>query len=146
MKTKSSPELPSNGVSYTDVLARLATASMRLSDILRPLGIGVVVFCWGLLTADKGLARDVAVAHRHWIAVTAAIAILGLSFDLFQAIVGYWVPSRLLQNMEENNLATSFYDYTSLVYRSSTFFFVGKAILMPVAAASIAILIFFMAV
>lgn len=144
METNPTPGPPSEGVPYKDVLDRLTMAGTRLSDILRTLGVGVVVFCWGLLTAENGLAHDVAVAHRLWIVVTAAIAILGLTFHLFQAIVGYWVPSRLLQEMEEQNQATSVYDYTSWVYRSNTFFFIGKAILMPIAAASIIVLLIFM--
>lgn len=135
---------PSAGASYADVLNRLASLTSRMSDNLRTLGIGTVVFCWGLFTADKGLAQNVAVHHRIWIVVTAAIAILGLLFDLLQAIVGYWVANRLRRKMETNNQTMGFYNYNSLLYRSQTFFFAGKSILMPIAAASIIILLFIM--
>lgn len=144
MATTPPPAPPSGGVPYSEVLSRLATVSTRLSDILRTIGIGIVVFCWGLLTADKGLALDVAAHHRVWIVVTASIAVLGLFFDLLQAVVGYWVPNRLRREMECKNLAAGFYDYTSLPYRSQSYFFIGKAILMPVAAASIIVLLFMM--
>lgn len=138
------PPLPSDGATYQQVLDRLTTVSTRISDILRTLGIGTVVFCWGLFTADKGLAQDVAVHHRIWIVITAAIAVAGLLFDLLQAIVSYWVADRLRHEMEQDDVAMKPYPYDDLLYRSQTFFFAGKAILMPVATASIIVLLFIM--
>src|ERR1017187_4506121 len=105
------PPLPSEGATYQDVLDRLATVSSRMSDQLRTLGIGTVVFCWGLFTADKGLAQDVANRHRTWIVVTAAVAVLGLLMDLSQAIVAYWVANRLRRQMEVENAAQKPYPY-----------------------------------
>lgn len=140
----SSPPPPADGATYQDVLNRLATVSSRISDILRTLGIGTVVFCWGLFTADKGLAQDVATHHRQWIVITAAIAVLGLLFDLLQAVVSYWVANRLRFKMEQENLPKAPYPYASTLYRSQTFFFACKAILMPVATGSIIVLLFVM--
>src|SRR6267154_1832626 len=91
---------------YQDILDRLANVSKAISELLRTLGIGTVVFCWGLFTADKGLALDVANRHRDWIVITAAIAVLGLIFDLLQAIVAYWVANSLRLQMEENQQGT----------------------------------------
>ncbi|MHB1865848.1 MAG: hypothetical protein ACYCPS_06880 [Candidatus Saccharimonadales bacterium] len=122
MATNPPTARPKDGASYADVLSRLAVISTRISANLRTLGIGIVVFCWGLFTADKGLALDVAARHRIWIVITAAIAILGLLFDLFQAVAGYWIANRLRTKMEAENQATGFYDYRSLLYRSQTFF------------------------
>jgi hypothetical protein len=138
------PPLPSEGATYQDVLARLATVSSRISDLLRTLGIGTVVFCWGLFTADKGLAQDVAARHRIWIVITAAIAVLGLLFDLLHAVAAYWVANRLRWKMERLNQAKAPYPYGDRVYRSQTFFFLGKSILMPVATVSIIVLLFLM--
>ena len=138
------PPVPSDGATYKEVLDRLGTVSTRISEILRTLGIGTVVFCWGLFTADKGLAQDVANRHRIWIVITAAIAVLGLLFDLLQAIVSYWVANRLRYEMEQEDVAMKPYPYDDLLYRSQTFFFAGKAILMPVATISIIILLFVM--
>lgn len=131
------PTPPSVGATYQEVLTRLATVSSRISDILRTLGIGTVLFCWGLFTADKGLAQNVADYHRLWVVATAAMAILGLLFDLLQAIVAYWVANRLRFHMERNNLAAAPYPYADKLYRSQTFFFAAKSVLMPVSAASI---------
>jgi hypothetical protein len=115
-----------------------------MSDQLRTLGIGTVVFCWGLFTADKGLAQDVANRHRTWIVITAAVAVLGLLMDLFQAIVAYWVANRLRRQMEVENAAQKPYPYESWLYRSQTWFFAGKSVLMPAAAISIIVLLFIM--
>lgn len=82
--------------------------------------------------------------HPIWIVVTAAIAVLGLLFDLLQAAVAYRVANRLRSEMERDDLSSKPYPYKSLLYRSQTFFFYGKSILMPVAAASIIILLFVM--
>src|ERR1700691_5325613 len=87
---------------YKDVLDRLKDVSTAISDLLRTLGIGTVVFCWGLFTADKGLALDVSNRHHNWIVITAAIAVLGLILDLLQAIAAYWVANRLRLEMEDN--------------------------------------------
>jgi hypothetical protein len=138
------PTTPAEGSTYQDVLTRLATVSSRLSDILRTLGIGTVVFCWGLFAADKGLPQDVTVHHRLWIVLTAAVAVLGLMFDLLQAVVAYWVANRLRRYMERNNLSKASYPYESRLYKSQTFFFGGKAILMPLATTSILVLLFVM--
>jgi len=144
MGTTTPPLKPSAGATYQEVLNRLATVSTRISDILRTLGIGTVVFCWGLFTADKGLAQDVASHHRLWIVITAAIAVLGLLFDLLQALVAYWVANRLRRKMEHDDLDQAPYSYDSFLYRSQTFFFFGKAALMPIATASIIVLLFVM--
>jgi len=138
------PSTPAEGATYQDVLTRLTTVSTRMSDILRTLGIGTVVFCWGLFTADKGLAQEVASRHRLWILITAAIAIMGLLCDLLQAVVAYWVANRLRRDMERKNVAKAPYPYQSTLYRSQTFFFATKAILMPIATASIVALLFVM--
>ena len=135
---------PSEGATYQDVLARLATVSSRISDLLRTLGIGTVVFCWGLFTADKGLAQDVAAHHRIWIVITAAIAVLGLLFDLLHAVAAYWVANRLRTQMERLDQAKAPYPYDDTIYRSQVVFFVGKSILMPVATVSIIVLLFLM--
>ncbi len=142
MDIDSQPDQRSDGIRYSAAIAQFGDASRRLSDIVRPIGIGVVVFCWGLFNADKGLAHDVAAQHKYWIALTAAIATVGMLFDLAQAIVGYTVARGLLRNMEERNLAAGYYDSQSLALRSLNFFFVGKSILMPVAAGSVILLLF----
>src|ERR1700761_1901677 len=103
MATNSPPVPPSEGATYAEVLARLKDVSTRMSDILRTIGIGTVVFCWGLFTADKGLASNVASYHRRWIVITAGVAVLGLLCDLLQAIVSYWVANRLRRTMEEQD-------------------------------------------
>jgi hypothetical protein len=144
MATNASTLLPSEGATYQDVLTRLATVSSRISDLLRTLGIGTVVFCWGLFTADKGLAQDVGVHHRLWVVITAAIAVLGLLFDLLQALVAYLVADRLRVKMEREDLARAPYPYDNILYRSQTFFFAGKSVLMPLATGSIVALLFVM--
>ena len=144
MATNAPPPIPSEGATYQDVLTRLGTVSSRISDLLRTLGIGTVVFCWGLFTADKGLAQDVGLRHRVWIVTTAAIAVLGLLFDLVQAVVAYLVADRLRVKMEREDLAKAPYPYDSILYRLQTFFFAGKSILMPLATGSIIVLLFVM--
>jgi hypothetical protein len=115
-----------------------------VSDILRTLGLGTVVFCWGLFTADKGIAQDVAVHHRWWVVITAATAVLGILCDLLQAGASYWVADRLRRHMEEENLVRAPYPYNNLLYRSQSFFFAAKFILMPFATGSIIVLLFVM--
>jgi len=112
--------------------------------MLRALGIGTVVFCWGLFTADKGLAQDVAYRHRYWIVVTAMVAVLGLMLDLLQAIVAYQVANRLRREMEAADSIMKPFPYNSLLYRSQTFFFYSKSVLMPLATASIILLLLVM--
>jgi uncharacterized membrane protein len=119
------PPLPSAGATYADVLTRLSTVSSRISDLLRTLGIGPV-------------------GHRVWIVLTATIAVLGLLFDLLQAVASYWVANRLRRKMEAENKAQEPYPYNNLLYRSQTFFFVVKSVLMPVATGSIIVLLFIM--
>jgi hypothetical protein len=138
------PPRPQEGATYKEVLDRLATVSKGMSDQLRTLGIGTVVFCWGLFTADKGLAQDVANRHRTWIVITSAAAVMGLLTDLFQAIVAYWVANRLRRQMEVENAAQKPYPYETWLYRSQTWFFWGKSVLMPAAAISIIVLLFIM--
>lgn len=144
MATTPTPVPPSAGATYAEVLGRLKDVSTRITDILRTIGIGTVVFCWGLFTADKGLASNVASYHRRWIVITAVMAVLGLMCDLMQAIVSYWVANRLRRKMEDLDIDRAPYPYESLLYRSQTFFFATKAILMPIAAGSIIILLLIM--
>jgi hypothetical protein len=115
-----------------------------VTDILRTLGLGTVVFCWGLFTADKGIAEDVAVHHRLWVVITAATAVLGILCDLLQAGASYWVADRLRRHMEKEDAVRAPYPYNDLLYRSQAFFFVGKFILMPLATGSIIVLLFVM--
>jgi len=112
--------------------------------MLRTLGIGTVVFCWGLFTADKGLAHDVATHHRIWIVVTATLAVAGLLFDLLHAVVAYWVADRLRSQMERLNQASAPYPYADRIYKSQTVFFAVKSVLMPIAAVSVVVLLFVM--
>jgi hypothetical protein len=138
------PPLPSEGATYPEVLARLGDVSKRISEMLRALGIGTVVFCWGFFVADKGVAQDVAYRHRFWIVITAMVAVLGLLLDLLQAIVAYQVANRLRREMEAEDATMKTFPYNSLLYRSQTFFFYSKSILMPLAAASVIVLLLVM--
>jgi hypothetical protein len=135
---------PSKGATYREVLTRLKDVSTRLSDTVRSMGIGIVVFCWGLFTAENGIAATVVASHRKWIILTAAMAVTGLICDLLQTIVGYWVPNCLRREMEEKDREMMSYPYNSLLYRSQTFFFTAKAALTLAGAGSILLLLFLM--
>src|SRR5437762_6782370 len=63
---------------------------------------------------------------------------------LLHAVVAYWVANRLRKQMEDRNLAKASYPYQSLLYRSQTFFFAAKSIIIPAATASIIVLLFVM--
>jgi hypothetical protein len=104
-------------IAKADLESLWETASIRLTDKIRALALGVVAFSWVLMSADKPPIANIYRLHPLWLVGTALLAILSLLFDLLQSLGNYWQFDRLLVRMEREGQTTGAFDPRSFFYR-----------------------------
>jgi hypothetical protein len=116
--------------------------SQRLSDYLRSSGAGILIFCWGLISADKGPAQTIYKAHPKWIMLTAGMTASSLFIDLLHFVLSFIVSDRMKRTMEKKRLEYKAYPTDSIAYKLVYWFFWLKTLLMPLAFASVLTILF----
>lgn len=132
----------STQASYADVVLWTNAVSQRLSDHLRSSGAGILIFCWGLMAADKGAAQAVYKAHPKWIMLTAGTAATALFIDVLHFVLSFIVSDRLKHAMEKEKVEFKAYPTESVPYKLVYIFFWLKTLLMPLAFASVLAILF----
>jgi len=138
---KSSGVLVSTHAGYADVVKWRNDVSQRLSDYLRSCGAGILLFCWGLLTADKGLAQAVYKGHPRWIVLTSIGAAAALFIDLMHFVFSFIVSDKLKLEMEREKLESKPYPTRSFMYKAVYVCFWAKLTLIPLAFGSVIVLL-----
>ncbi|MGA2350014.1 MAG: hypothetical protein ABSF70_06230 [Terracidiphilus sp.] len=139
--SKPSGVLVSTHAGYADVVKWRNDVCQRLSDYLRGSGVGILVFCWGLLTADKGFAQAVCKGHSKWIILTAFVAASALFIDLMHFVFSFIVSDKLKLEMEREKLESKPYPTKSFMYRAVYVCFWTKLTLIPLAFGSVIVLL-----
>jgi|SRR5664279_901063 len=128
-------------ISYDDLVKRLDAITTRLSDKLRTLALGVVAFCWALLSAKDPVPEAIGSNHHNWILWTAILAIFALLCDLLQSLTNYGVSSQLRRSMELKLESSGSFQYGSWLFRFQTWLFWMKNITVPVSCCLLLILL-----
>jgi hypothetical protein len=132
----------STHANYADVVKWRNDITQRLSDYLRSSGVGILIFCWGLTTADKGFAQTAYKAHPKWIMLTAVIAATALFIDLLHFVCSFLVTDRMKLAMEKEKVECKPFPTGSITYRLVYIFFWLKILLMPLAFVSVIAILF----
>jgi hypothetical protein len=125
--------MPSRKASYADVLERLAAVSDRISLQVRTLALGLLAFTWAIFVGDSDLPTRLAIAFKWHLLLIAGLAIAALALDLLQYVVGYLVADSLRMRLESTNTEKGEYEYDSFGYRTQTWCFFGKQIVIGIA-------------
>lgn len=110
--------VPANAMARSDAEAWRDTAAIRLSDRVRALALGVLAFFWAVMSADNGPAAHIHIAHRKWLMITAALAVLSLLFDLFHSLANFRQSDLLVHEMERKKQTAGQMNPKSFLYRS----------------------------
>jgi hypothetical protein len=108
--------------------------SDKISTQVRTLGVGILALTWGLMVSDSAIAKEMTGKLRMPLLWTGTLAILVILLDLLQYICGYQVARLLIKEMERQKKAEGEYEYTTLLYRSQSWLFYGKQLLLAVAS------------
>jgi hypothetical protein len=138
----SSDVLVSTHACYADVLKWRDDISQRLSHYLRSCGVAILLFCWGLVTADKGFAQTVCKTHSRWIILISIVVATALSFDLLHFVIIFLTDDKLKREMEREKLKCKPYPSTGFKYWASYVCFWMKLVLIAVAFGLVLILLF----
>ena len=116
-----------------DIVEELQWISDRISTQVRTLGVGLIAVTWGLLIAQPQIAGPMPEWIKKHLLISGVLALSAMVCDFLQYICAYWNSKALLSDMEAKKLQEAKYDYTALSYRSRTFFFGVKQLLVVVA-------------
>ena len=98
-------------ITQKDRQAHLDTITTRLTDKLRTLSLGVLAFCWALLTADKGLPLQINQTYHKRIILTAMLAIASLFFDLLHSLGNYMESDKVMKKVDTGKVSSARSDY-----------------------------------
>ena len=128
-------------ISYDDLVKRLDSITTRLSDKLRTLALGVIAFCWALLSARDPVPQAIGSAYHNWILWTAILAIFALLCDLLQSLTNYAVSSQLRRSMELKQESSGSFQYNSWLFRFQAWLFWIKNITVPMSCCMLLLLL-----
>jgi hypothetical protein len=115
-----------NVISKSDAVAWRETVTIRLSDKVRALALGVLAFSWAVMSADKSPVAQINTAHHKWLLITGLLSVLSLLFDLLQSLFNYGQSVKLLKQMESDLKVTGQFDAGSFLYKIQTWMFYLK--------------------
>jgi hypothetical protein len=108
--------------------AAFESGTIRTTDKVRALALGVVAFSWAVLSADKGPVSAINLNHHSWILITAGMAVASLLIDLLHSIANYVQYDRLLDEIEATGAQSGDFERTSFLYRFAGFAFWAKVV------------------
>jgi hypothetical protein len=127
---------------YADVVKWRDDVSQRLSDYLRSCAAGILLFCWGLMTADKGFAQAVYQGHSKWIVLTSMGVVTALVFDLLHFVFSFIVEDNRRLEMEREKPHGKPHSSKGILYYAIYVCIYVKATLIPLAFISVIALLF----
>jgi hypothetical protein len=110
--------IPENSIGKSDLETLRENASLRLTDKVRALALGVVAFSWALISADKPPVSNIDQSHHVWVLLTALAAVVSLLFDLLQSLGNYVEFNRLRKRLEQPGERYAQFNPKSVLYRS----------------------------
>lgn len=118
MSTSIETHVVPDTISKDNVEILRQNASIRLTDKVRALDLGVIAFAWAVLSAEKPPVSQINLLHHVWLLVTVFLAVLSLLLDLLQSIGNYVEFTRLRRKMSDEGQEQGTFDQKSLLYRS----------------------------
>jgi hypothetical protein len=115
--------------------------SLRIAEKVRGLALGVLGFCWVIVSSDKGVAATVNTSHHRWIYVTGCLAVLSLLVDLLHTLFHYVQIEKGLKLFRTGKGDEADFNYGSWLYKSQIGFFWLKVISSIAACVSLAALL-----
>jgi hypothetical protein len=113
-------------VKYEAVCKTLVKISDRISTQVRTLALGVLAVLWAVWTSDSAATRTIGVHLRSHAVGIACVAVLTLLADFGQYAFGYRVSLDLRKKMEDEQLDSAEYDYSTRLYRWQNYLFFTK--------------------
>lgn len=98
--------------------------SLRISDLCRYIGFGLVAVVFTILSSDSKLIIGIYENYKGWLLIASVLGILTIILDYLQFLSGYRVVQKALGNIEGDYL----YDDTSFWYWLRNFAFMAKQI------------------
>jgi hypothetical protein len=115
--------------------------TLRIAEKVRGLALGVLGFCWVIVSSDKGVAVTINTFHHRWIYVTGCIAVLSLLVDLLHTLLHFVQIEKGVELFMIGNGDEASFDYKSWLYKSQTGLFWLKVISSIAACMSLAALL-----
>lgn len=112
--------------------------SLRIGEKVRGLALGVLAFCWVIVSSDKGIGVTVNAVHHRWIYVTGCIAVLSLLLDLLHTLSHFVQIERGVELFLADRGDEAGFDYGGWLYRSQIGFFWLKVLSSIAACGSLA--------
>lgn len=131
--------MPRPQASIDDLRKDLAATSTVLSDRSRTMALGIVGIWWSAQWGTSGgsLAQEIG-GSLKW---PAFLSIAVLILDFLQYVAGYGETYRVHRAAEKAGKAGAAFDPDALLYRARSWFFVGKIVVLGVAALWLAVVV-----
>lgn len=117
MRRKQNPESSVSQISRADLEAGFESVTLRTTDKVRALALGVLALTWAVLSADKTPISEIARKFHVWLLVAAFLAIVSLFIDLLHSLADYLLYDRLLDYLEAHHKDSGEFDPSSLLYK-----------------------------
>src|SRR6266436_1851939 len=117
-----------------DLISELDWITNKISSLVWTLNVGALGTTWSLLIVNRFTFNN-----AIWIFVPAILSIL---CEMGQYLSGYRLASRLLRNMERENLTEFEYPTSDPLYKARDFFFVWKTVLAIAAGVILLVTLF----
>ena len=115
--------------------------TLRIGEKVRGLALGVLGFCWVIVSADKGVAVTVNTLHHRWIYIAGCLAVLSLLVDLLHTLFHFVQVEKGVALFRDGRGDEADFDYASWLYMSSTGLFWMKIIFSIGACLALAVLL-----
>jgi hypothetical protein len=135
-------EVPSGWISKNDLEKRKDGISVRLSDKVRALALGVLAFVWAVFSADKPPVSLINATHHKWLLWSGVLAVLSLLFDLLNSLGNFIESDNLLRKIDRDKQDAGQFDYKTLVHRGQGWAFHIKIIFAIGSCLSLLVLLY----
>jgi hypothetical protein len=119
--------------SKSDIQKELDFVTGQLSTQVRTLALGTLAFTWGLFVSNSPFARALTARLNWQLVLVSIIAVLTMSFDFLQYLMGYINVDTLFNRVEADGETQGHYDYDSLSWKVRKWCFRGKIVALIVA-------------
>lgn len=119
--------------SKSEIQKELDFITGQLSTQVRTLAFGTLAFTWGLFVSNSPFARALTARLNGQLVGVSTIAVMTMSFDFLQYLMGYINVGTLFQRVEADGSPEGHYDYDSLSWKARTWCFRAKIFTLIVA-------------
>jgi hypothetical protein len=117
-------------VSKKDLLADIDFLSDRISTQVRTIALSVIAVVWLFAVGGKDTPALPTIPDQTLLLAGGGLSLFALVADYLQYLMGYLDNKRALRVGERENREEFLYDYTALTWKTRTYFFWGKQILV----------------